>query len=273
MSHTLNQNAPAQVAAAPAVSANNVVLNNNASLSYNEQVFNVLTTLSNDRVQWEESAYRASNTALYAILQKCYSLDWQLSNAGEGVKAMREGINNYAATKNIKFKSTTPVINRIVHCVFGNVHKTRISTYSLALREAKKRNVPIQEIPSFIEQAGGIQEIRTSKSATYKSQKQKAEIAGATAFQEQLGVASSPELSQLADSDYAEAECVLLATQQVDGTFAIHAVVRGKAALTAALTTYYGETAASTKDQAAKAEAANDSEYRNDIIAAVLGNR
>ena len=85
-----------------------------------------------------------------------------------------------------------------------------------------------------------------------------------------LGVANSAELTKLADSKYAETECVLLATQQADGTFVINAVVRGKAALNAALTTYYSEASAVLKDQEEKAEAANDSVYRQDLISKIL---
>ncbi len=276
MFNTVIPNTPAQVNAAvntvaTVTAVNNVVLNNKSTASVSDQVFQILESVANERVQWEDNAYRASNQALYAILQKCYALDWEISNTKTGVKAMREGINAYASKLGFKFKDSTPVINRIVQCVFGNVHKTRISTYSLVLREAKKANVGISDIPSFIENAGGIQEIRTSKSPSFKTTKQKVEIASANVFTEVLAVVNSPELVKLADSNYAETECVLLATQQADGTFVINAVVRGKAALNAALTTYYSEASATLKDEAAKAEAANDSEYRQDLISKILG--
>ena len=178
MFNTVTQNTPAQVNAAlntvaTITAANNVVSNNKPLASASEQVFQILESVANERVQWEDNAYRASNQALYAILQKCYALDWEITNTKSGVKAMREGINTFASKLGFKFKDSTPVINRIVQCVFGNVHKTRISTYSLALREAKKANESISNIPSFIENAGGIQEIRTSKSVTFKSTKQK----------------------------------------------------------------------------------------------------
>lgn len=276
MNDTVIQNASAQVNAAvntvaTVTAANNVVSNNKTSVGAAGQVFQILESVANERVQWEDNAYRASNQALYAILQKCYALDWEISNTTVGAKAMREGINKFASKLGFKFKDSTPVINRIVQCVFGNVHKTRISTYSLALREAKKANVSISNIPSFIENAGGVQEMRASKSASFKTVKQKVDIASANVFTEVLGVANSPELIKLADSKYAETECVLLATQQADGTFVINAVVRGKAAINAALTTYYSESSAELKDQAAKAEAANDSEYRQDLISKILG--
>jgi hypothetical protein len=68
-------------------------------------------------------------------------------------------------------------MNRIVQCVFGAVKRSRITTYSLVLREAKKRNIAITDIPKFITENGGLQEIRLSKSEKYVSPKQKVEKA------------------------------------------------------------------------------------------------
>lgn len=276
MFNTVTSNTPAQANAAlnnvaTDTAANNVVLNNISSIGYSEQVFTILDTVANERAQWENNVYRASNNALYAILQKCYALDWQLSNAKVGVKAMREGINSYASKLGYKFKDSTPMLNRIVQCVFGNVHKTRISTYSYVLRAAKKQNKSIEEIPSFIENAGGVQEIRAKKSGTAKTPQEKLAIATDKAFSEVLAVVSNPELSKLADSNYAETECVLLATQQADGTFAINAVVRAKSAVNAALNAFYGENTAKIKADTADAAAANDANYRQDLIAKIIG--
>ena len=248
---------------------NNVVLNNNLP-SLKSQTVNVLTALSSQRENWEANAYRTSNMELYGILQQCYALDWEIAHTLYNAKEMREGIKEYATRMGYAFKDGTPVINRIVRCVFGNVVRSRISTYATVLKEAKKQNIPVADIPAFIENAGGVQEIRLSKSKTFVSAKQKIERVSQTVFNEVLAVAKSPSLTKLAVSDYVDEQCLLLATQQADGTFAINAVVRGKGVVNTALVALYGQNALEIKDTSKKAEAANDSDIRIDLVKKIV---
>jgi hypothetical protein len=257
---------------------NNIVANDDpitftpASTSVHRQVSDTLAFIASQREQWETGAYRRSNEELYSILQNCYAVDYAISTAEVGVADMRKAITDYAAHLGFSFKEGTPVINRIVRCVFGNVQRSRISTYSLVLREAKKQNVAIENIPQFIEQAGGVQEIRLSKSATYTSPKEKAELARSTAFTESLAVAKSSNLSKLADSALANTRCVLLATQLPDGSFAINSVVRSEGAIKAALVSHYTQNKSVLRDAASKQEAANDSQVRNSILQRIVSN-
>jgi hypothetical protein len=251
-----------------------VVLNNKAKTptTVADQVSVVLDTLIAQREDWENNAYRVSNQQLYGILAKCYALDWEIANTSEGVKKMRDAVNSYASRLGFSFKDGTPMINRIVRCVFGNVHRTRISTYSLVLREAKKQEVAIADIPAFIEQAGGLQEIRMSKSETYKSPKAKAEIAETSAYADTLAVAKSAALSQKADPQFEGTRCVLLSTQQANGGFAVHAVIRSKQAVQAALLTHYGAINADANKRG-KTSAANDEQFRVDLVGKILARQ
>lgn len=258
-----------------AIAINNVVSNNNAAVidsnsSAHTLVLDTLAHIAKQREQWELNAYRKSNEELYAILQKCYAVDWAIAHAEIGATEMRKAITDYAARLGFSFKEGTPVMNRIVRCVFGNVQRSRISTYSLVLREAKKRNIPIASIPQFIEEAGGVQEIRLSKSATYTSPKQKAELARTTAFADSLAIAKSNELSKLADSSFANTRCVLLATQLPDGTFSINSVIRSEGAVKAALVSHYTQKRSVLKDATSKKEAANDSQMRIEVLQRIL---
>ncbi|CAN1487338.1 hypothetical protein MCEKH45_00092 [Methylophilaceae bacterium] len=247
----------------------NVVLNNNLP-SLKSQTVKLLTVLSTQREDWEANAYRTSKLGLYAILQKCYALDWEISHSICIAKELRDGIKEYEAHLSYSFKVGTPFINRIVRCVFGNAARSRISTYSTVLKEAKKQNITIADIPSFIENAGGVQEIRLSKSKTFVSAKQKIELISQTVFNEVLAVAKSPSLTQLAVSDYVDEQCILLATQQADGTFAINAVVRGKGVVNTALVALYGQTSTTRNDDLKKREAANDSDIRMDLVKKIV---
>ena len=118
---------------------NNVVQNNNtASVSYSREVFDTLAAINKQREQWEVGSYQKSNDELYAILQSCYAVDWAIAYAEEGANEMRKGITEYAAKLGFSFKEGTPTMNKIVRCVFGNVKRSRISTYALVSLRAEK---------------------------------------------------------------------------------------------------------------------------------------
>lgn len=245
--------------------SNNVVANDKSSISYN--VFNSLSTLTEQRKQWEEGAYRKSNDELYALLQQCYQLD-NLISTTKGAKAMRNQITKYAEQLGYSFKQTTPTITKIVRCVFGDVHRSRVSTYSLVLREAKRQNVTVKNIPSFITNAGGVQEIRLTKSPNYQSTKQKVEAAEKTVFNTPISSIKTDELSLFADVEHVEETCVLLAQQEADGSFTVFSVVRSKAAVNAAmlgaLSTSKQELTAKAEQDAISAEADAKSELINE---------
>ena len=136
-------------------------------------------------------------------------------------------------------------MTRIVKSVFGEVDRRRVSTYSLVLREAQRQGVLPSKLAEWIEEFGGIQEIRLSKSATYVSPKSKAELArDKVAAMPNLAVVKTEALSLKADAEFVGEECLLLAEQQADGSFFINHVVRNSTALTAALTSLYSAQAA-----------------------------
>lgn len=248
----------------------NVVQNNNgisSEKSYSEQIEILLQKLSKERKAWEEGAYRKSNDELYAILTKCYAISHEIDTTSNGAKEMRAAINKFAKSLGYSFREGTPVINRIVRCVFGDVGRSRISTYCLVLREAKRKNIAIGELANFIEQSGGIQEIRLSKSATYKTPAEKAAIVSQSLPTETLAEVRNDAMAQLAKSEHMDELCVLIATQTAAGTFKVHSVVRSKQALNSALLANYSAQQASKHTDG---EAANDNEVRVDLISKIF---
>lgn len=264
-----NTNTVANNSATNNTTSNNVVSNDKSSVSYN--VFSSLSTLTEQRKQWEDGAYRKSNDELYALLQNCYELDQLISTAGEGVKAMRDDITKYAKQLGYSFQKSTPTITRIVRCVFGEVHRSRVSTYSLVLREAKSQKIAAKNIPSFISGKGGVQEIRLTKSPNYLKPAEKIAAAEATVFNTPISSIKTNELSLFADSEYSEESCVLLARQEADGSFTVFSVVRSKAAVDAAmlgaLSASKQELTAKAKQDAISAEANEQAERINGISA------
>jgi len=134
------------------------------------------------------------------------------------------------------------LLARVVKAVFGNVDRRRISTYSLVLRRAKAEGIAPANLSAWIEELGGIQEIKLAKSATYVAPADKVKSAKQSlAMLPNLAVISNTELSKLADGDFMGDECVFIAEQQADGSFAIKAFTRSAGAVNAALTSFYGQ--------------------------------
>ena len=201
-----------------------------------------LIDLESKRQQWETTVYRTSNQQLYALLAECYAYGGELSL--EHAKQRSKVLSDFCQSRGYVVKKETPLLTRIVKAVFGNVDRRRISTYSLVLRSAKAANVLPNNLAQWIEERGGIQEIKLARSATYVSPSVKAQKAKATlTAKPNLAVIESEALSLLADGDFMGEECVFVAEQQSNGSFAIKALTRNATALNAALLAVYGQQA------------------------------
>ena len=218
-----------------------------------------LVNLENRRIAWETGSYRKSNQDLYALLADCLQYSSTLMTA-EANKARKDILEKFYKERGYRLKADTPLATLVVRAVFGNADRRRISTYSLVVRKAKKDGVLPNQLAQWIEDNGGIQEIKMGHSATYVSPTQKAEIAKShVADLKTLAVVKSEELSLLADAEHMGEDCVLLATQQADGSFIVKAMLRGTSVKAA-----YEALYTATKDEIAKAAAekvaANDAQ-------------
>lgn len=235
-------------AAVQVADSNNVVLNDKAFAAADAKaiIYNAIVELEKQRIEWEEGVYRTSNQALYAILSQCLQYGADLPTT-EGNKERREALDAFYKQRGYRIKKETPLMTRIVRAVFGDIDRRRISTYSLVLRQAKKENVSPDAFASWVEERGGVQEVRLARSSTFVSPKAKAETAQSSFKQmDKLAVVKTEELSKLANPDLIGEHCLLVATQEADGSFTVRALVTANSAVNAAFTAIY---------QAEKAEA------------------
>ncbi len=198
-----------------------------------------LKKLEDKRKDWEATVYRTSNQQLYALLADCmeYGRPMEVKEAKERSKELEA----FFAERGYMVKKESPLFSRIVKAVFGNVDRRRISTYSLVLRSAQAAGVKPADLADWIEQRGGIQEVRMARSATYVSPKQKAEKAKSSLDSLPNLAVAKEGLANLADAEFIGTECVLLAEQQADGTFHIKSMTRNATAVNAALAALYAE--------------------------------
>lgn len=200
---------------------------------------NELKQLEDKRKQWETTVYRTSNQQLYALLADCLAYGRPMEVAEAKVRSKE--LEAFFAERGYAVKKESPLFSRIVKAVFGNVDRRRISTYSLVLRSAQKEGIQPSALAEWIEQRGGIQEVRLARSATYVSPKQKAEQAKSSLGSLPNLAVAKEGLAELADAEHIGTECVLLAEQQADGTFHIKSLTRSATAVNAALAALYAE--------------------------------
>lgn len=187
---------------------------------------------------WHNTAFKTSNDQLYGLLAKCYGVYLAMSGDSEEAKALRKGLTDHINLKGYSFGKGSHTINKIVKCVFG-FDRRRVSAYGIVLRTALANKVAIQDLPDFIRNSGGVEEIRLAKSPNAMTPKAKAQIASSTVTSNDLGVVSSPDISAMLDAGKVGTNTVLIGTWQADGSIAVRAVVESDTALNAALASYY----------------------------------
>lgn len=191
--------------------------------------------LISERQHWENHELANSNETLYALLQHCYSLNNAMSGTDFTAKALRKGLANYIQQKGYQFKESSPLISKIVKCVFG-VDRRRVNAYSSALRVAIAEKVAVMSLPKFFKDQGGIEEVRRkATTGKAKTMKDKVELGRAVLESDVLASISSDTLNANFSTQNLEEGVVLLATREDDGTFAIRRVVQSNSAVKSAL--------------------------------------
>jgi hypothetical protein len=75
-----------------------------------------------------------------------------------------------------------------------------------------------------------------------------------------LAVVKSEALAEMTDADFMGEDCVLLARQNTDGTYAVRAVLRSSGLVSAAYTALYAQQKQAKADAAKEKQAANDAD-------------
>ena len=212
------------------------------------------------RINWEQGSFRKSNEELYAVLQQCKAFCGDLLPAD--AKQRSAALEKFYKERGWRYNKETPIETRVLRAVFGMENRRRVSSYSLVLREAKKKGVGISSLATWIEDQGGVQEIRLSQSKTFVSPAEKAQImkerlASRKCF---IDFAKSETLSLLADGEFMDEDCVLLANQQPDGSFGIYTVLRSSGVMNAAYVATYAKAEEIEAQAKKEIEAANDAD-------------
>lgn len=139
-------------------------------LNKNEVVV-ILNGLAQDRAAWENGAYKASNTELYALLDRCFTLLEQM----KGQTKLISELNDLLTEKGIVFNDGTSLATKVARFVF-NGNSKRITGYAKVLRVAAAEKKENESFAKFIEGKGGVEEVRKQQVTGKLTQAQQAKV-------------------------------------------------------------------------------------------------
>lgn len=247
------------------------------SLPTSSGIENILEGLAGERAAWERTEFAASRTRLYAILTKCYDfyLVLKSSDAEKAVrKQLADGLDAFIKSQRLRTLSKTHDMNKVVKAVFGE-DRRRVSAYAMALRVAlvsghevgaKSAHVPADQLASWIETKGGVEEVRLGSKNGGMSEKERAEIAMA-AVQAPLLTIKPDGKGLLFSADDADKMLVLLVTYRPTGDLEVNSVVKNDSVVRAALAAHY----AANKEALSDAKPVKDA-ARTSATATALSN-
>lgn len=213
------------------------------------EVDNALQAIEMAANNWATTELAASHTRLYRILTSCYEFYMGMKSANtapETRKIMKSSLENFILLRGMKNLAKTHDMNRVVKAVFGN-DRRRVSAYSIALRAAltgttKGTPVPAKELASWIEEKGGIEEIRSSKKQMGPKPSERAgSVKNHFEFTTPLGTFKPDARFMPYGTEDVDEMSLLLVTYTPTGELQINAVVKNDSAINAALAIYYNE--------------------------------
>lgn len=205
-------------------------LGDNAKLS----IKNAFDLMIKERITWQENEFLASNTRLYGICQHCYAMYQEMKGVTGEKLALKRAFNSYCSDMGLNFKESTHLMVKIVRVVFGD-NLRRVSAYARALRIAAEKNKSVIDIPSYFQEAGGIEEVRRESTSNKKSKSQKKDKGFELMKIKSLAEIKSETLDANFDDGVYEGAVSLLSTREADGSFQIKYVIQNGAIITNSL--------------------------------------
>ena len=215
-----------------------VVVSNTTSTAQASSV-EQLKSLETARISWENTELAASNNRLYSILQQAYQFYLVMKrDPGEGARKDKlAAMEAFIAERGYTFTPSTHDMTRVVKCVFG-VDRRRVSAYSIALREALRQDVAAEDLVVFLEQNGGVEQIRLGGTKPLSVTK-RAELGKAVVGDASLGTIEFDSVVFKAEEDWVDKQVVLVATCLSNGQLEVKAVIRHDGAVNMALAAHF----------------------------------
>ena len=228
-----------------------------------DDVLKHLSSLEARRQEVEGGIFRRAHHAVHLLLADCLALA-ELGDELDPNKVRDSALDAFLDVRELSKKNGEPIFSKAITAVFGEVHRSRVSTYRTVLKAASAAGISAAALPGWIEQQGGVQEIRlasggtggtdssemTSLTLEYLLDKGSVFALQSDALSKQLTIESNGK------------EVVLVATKQRDGTLMVHAAIEDAGCVKKALDVFQ------RKNQEAIKEFKYELKYRPGIRAA-----
>ncbi len=217
----------------------------------------VMDRLVAERETWEAAEFATSNERLYGLLATCYTLNNTMVGSDATAKSLRKGLATYIEQKGYSFKDSTPLMTKIVRCIFG-VDRRRVNVYAAALRIAKEQKIGVMELPRWLKAQGGIEEVKRAPNAAKKAKSLQERVKeGSFILSEpSLGKVHTDALNAQFSTENLGEGVVLLATRDDDGGFSIRRLIQTESVVKAAIAACANLNADEKKRKEIEAEAA-----------------
>jgi hypothetical protein len=155
-----------------------------------KQLTQMINSVISSREDWEQTAYNLSNVKLYEVLGSCLDLYYTIKEKPK----LSGSLNTILLEKQITFKNSTSLALKLVRLIFSDTEtqsksENRMMVYQRVLTVAVESNIKGDQLSAFIEEKGGIDEMRrVSKTGLSRSEEDQkyAEIGS--------GLLSQPEI-------------------------------------------------------------------------------
>ena len=200
---------------------------NAANTAFSNNVVTELNGLLEKRKTWEATDYKKANQGLYSLLASCLDVfSSKFVNADDSdKKTLRGELAARLTADGIRVQRNTTTLTMFVRFVFGSDRK-RAHGYTYVLKAAISYDVSAANLPSWIVEQGGIEEVRRQMIVSEEAKQRKADLANAqTQVKAGIEQAVVMPLAQVRLSGVTGEHALLLAKPSPDGIVSIVGVI------------------------------------------------
>ncbi len=186
-----------------------------------------LDSLVVKRKQWEATDYKKANEGLYSLLASCLDVfnSKFVIASDEDKKTLRSELKARLTADGVRVQRNTTTLTMFVRFVFGSDRK-RAHGYTYVLKAAISYEIAAANLPSWIVEQGGIEEVKRRMIVSEEALQRKADLATAQAqVTASIEQASVNPLAKLPMSGITGEYALLLAKPEPDGMLSIVGVL------------------------------------------------
>jgi len=194
-----------------------------ANVAYANVLISQLDGLVSKRKQWETTDYKKANEGLYSLLASCLEVfKSKFVDADDSdKKTLRSDLTTRLTAEGVRVHRNTTTLTMFVRFVFGSDRK-RAHGYTYVLKAAISYDVTAANLPSWIVEQGGIEEVRKRMIVSEEAQQRKADLSVAQAqVKASIEQAVVTPLAKLPMSGISGEYALLLAKPEPDGMLSI----------------------------------------------------